>query len=298
MTEELEPKVVNLKPPAEWFELDGRGTFTQEPTPAWHFLLDRIESPQEGGIFKYYHGCHYPNKGFPFGEAMPLIDVSKKYLMFVALTFSTKEMLLPIITFGLLPKKIKIKAIQKGLDRFVILADYLMCGIYLKPRYRMKFALAIEMLFSTFLINIGISESTAKSIGKIIGTIFEYDDAYRYRVEDAFTMMTREEMIANPRKAMIKLAQIFAERDIQSHYKMIAVVKLAGYAFWLPWIGNAFKEAVRTVPFQDLQLDDADTYHCHLRTGYNFFGMKDEERIEKWYEMHPEGIPIQVQYVS
>jgi len=81
-------------------------------------------------------------------------------------------------------------------------------------------------------------------------------------------------------------------------FKFTAIARILGFALRIPVIKRSFKDALMSIRFADLQLDAADRYFCHLRTGYDFFGMSDAERIDLWYEIHDGDIPPQVQIIS
>lgn len=303
-------------PPFVFENESGNTIFKDNPTPVWHFILTKVSAPPEGGIFRHHKDCKYPAKGLPFFEAIMAMDLVKKYTMSVVYPLASKDMILPLLAFALIRRKKKLRMGQLILERYAIFANHCFRGVYLKPRYYGRCPKAIRQFVAVFLREIGINEENsvelkelgmkklgnhidlAENIGKVVASFIEYDDAYRYRLEDALSEFTKEEIYKNPRKAMKKFAQIFRERDKQVGFKFISFAKLFGLAFLFPSIKRAFRKALDSIDFADLQLDDADRYYCHLRTGYNFFGLTDQERIDKWYEIHDGNIPDQIEILS
>jgi len=285
----------NLKLAPHFFEYEGQSNYNEVDHGVYHFILTKvIEIANCGGIGREYKDCKYPMKGFPFFEAMYAMDIVKKNTLVFIKTLAHRGMVLPILAFAILPRKTKLGVINQSLEAYKRIGDYSMMGIYLKHRYYSPCPKALWSFVNTFLTEIGIRKDLAEGVGKIVATMIEYDDAYRYRFEDAMSEFTYEEWYRNPRKSALKFANIFEERDKQVGEKFVKLAKLLRFIFIIPSIKKAFRKALTVCNFKDLQLDDADRYHCHLRTGYNFFGMEDEERINKWVEIHNGKIPEQI----
>lgn len=287
-------KGTNLKLAPHFFENNGSSNFQENDQGAYHFILEKVVAPAQGGILRYYKDCKYPVKNFPFFEAMYAMDVVKKYTMTFINTFAMKEMILPMLGYVILPNKYKLRIITTALESYQKIADYSMKGIYLKKRYYDTCSLAIWEFAKMFITSFGIKEELANGIGKILATLIYYDDAYRYRFEDAMTDFNQDEWVKNPRKALLKFAKIFEQRDKQVGFKFLSIVKICRFIFIVPSIKKAFIQAMVLTKFSDFQLDEGDTYHCYLRTGYDFFGLTDEERISLWHHIHGQNIPEQI----
>ncbi len=285
----------NLKLGGEFFEHGGVSNLTRQAHAFYDFILERVDVLPQGGFRRYYAGCKFPKKGFPFEEAMVAMDISKKYTMAFAMTLASKDLVIPVLSLFLLRKKTRTRIFERAIKRFVMLSNYTMAGIYLLPRFYGECPSAIWNFVSIFLREIGIERVLADNVGKIFATIIEYDDAYRYRLEDIVSEFTREEILKNPRKALDKLIRIVQERDKQVGEKFVAFAKILKFALLLPSVKRSFKWALRLTEFKDLQYDVNDKYHCYLRTGYNYFGMTDQQRIDKWIEMHEGNVPPQIQ---
>ena len=64
-----------------------------------------------------------------------------------------------------------------------------------------------------FLAYSGISTPIAKQTAYIFGEIFEYDNAYRFRVQDLFTESSKELLTKNPIKEIRRLLKIYMSRE-------------------------------------------------------------------------------------
>lgn len=133
-----------------------------------NMIIQRIEYPEEGGIFIYYQGAYYPKKGFPYPEAIESIcDVKRVIVAFM--TFVSKaKIAAPLFYFFQ----------EELLDAFVIYAKRALERHYLKPRYLID--TIQELYFAGMSVAITKNE---EELVKIICHILQYDSAYRIRMQ-------------------------------------------------------------------------------------------------------------------
>lgn len=151
-----------------------------------------------------------------------------------------------------------------------------------------------------FLTEYGIDRDVAESFAEVFATLIEYDNAYRYRIEDLTSETYKEKLLRSPIKEVQRLVLIHKDRE-PSHGGMtqekVAVLgKLLSYVLLIPSIRRAFKKALLASDFARFQLDDADRYHTLLWSDYNFTGKSIDERIEIYKEIHKDGLPRRITY--
>jgi hypothetical protein len=248
------------------------------------FVLKSVGVPDTGGVFLHYHGTKFPKAGFPFSEAIFAIDLVKKYTMSVVMTVAQRDAWLPLLAFAVLPWKMKMRILENALNRYINFSNSVLNRVYLKPRYTTVCTRELRSLLAHFCSNLGIHQG--ESFAKIFSTLIEYDDAYRYRVQDLFGVVTKDELLVSPVKAVEKMAAALKDREEQIPEKFDAFIKIARVMLHIPRVRKAFKKAVELCTLENLQMSEGDIYHSMLREGYNYGGLTIEERVDKWVELH------------
>ncbi len=292
-------QAIDLQLSRQFFELEetdvkavGKGrNYGQQVT----FIFERVLIPQDGGIFVKYKDCLYPKRGFPTPESTWAMDMVKKYMMTLLMTLAKREAVLPMIGLALTPRRWKLKLAEDALFRFKEYGNYCMNSQFLKNRYLTSFARAVIIFTEIFFKELGISENVSRETARILGHIFEYDDAYRYRVQDVMCETTREEFLSSPIRTIRKLVKVNDAREkMLIQYKFKAVSLLVGLSLLIPRVRKAFKKALAAVKFEDLQMDESDVYFTLLREQYDWQGLTVDERVQKWYDIHNGNCPEQV----
>lgn len=263
-----------------------------------HYIIEKIT--YERGIEVYYRDCPFPRKGFPTLEAVSAVNVVKKIFIEAIKTFSKWQFILgwPLV---LLSRTRPIAHVIKGatgipsyssLDRLVASYNRIGYGIVsqfiVKPEYMTPFAGEFQALIYTFMRKLTgtleISADESRKFAIILGTIFEYDNAYRYRLQDVFSETTKQKLTENPRQEIKRLCKIYLERekdpDVVKKYR--ALIKLISLPLYLPMIKSAMRKALHSCEFERLQMDEADKYWCKIRHDYNFQGLPVEERMKDY----------------
>lgn len=240
-------------------------------------LLDKVEYVPMQGALVYVKGGLYPKKGFPTPESIWAINqvkiVTREAMKFPFIFLHNKE---------------------KLLRSFNLIADKAMRPYYLKEFYLCPTASAINWIILVFLVRIGINQTVASNTAKILAHIFEYDDAYRYRVQDLMTL-TSSELMKDPRREIKKLVQLHRERegvDNTVHNKVRILSKLILAVLLIPKYKKAFIEAVQG-QIERMQPDEADWYWMCMRGDYLYGGLTYEER-HRLFNQYPEQIKITI----
>lgn len=261
-------------------------------TPGYKFpVYDRTEYPPEGGIYVYYKGMPYPRKGFPFPEGIFANDMMKRISLTMIRSIGTKEMLLPILGMAVLPWKIKIRIVNNFLFQYLRISQWIHSACYLKEDRYSNPCRSIRQLVRVFLVEAGIKADIADSAAKVFATIIEYDDAYRYRIEDIFSETSKTALYEQPIREIHRLVKIFIEREQYENVQKTvnAINFMVTIALLHPRIRKAFKKAVSNLTpdqFKWLQLDNADRYHVLLRGDYKFTGRTFEQRKKIFVDFH------------
>ena len=261
------------------------------------FIFDRIEAKYEGGIYIYYKGVPFPTKGFVWPQAVAANNVVKRMLLSTFIPLSYPGSWLYWLTFAISPKRWKAMTLNVFTHHFARALDqWLMPFYWGNPMFYCTFVRNFNALLKQTLINFGVEEGNAFFMAKVLGHVIEYDDAYRHRIQDIFSEFERAEIVADPRKALIKAMSLYAEREHSDYVgqKFLRVGKLLSYALWIPSVKKAIVRAFthKSVDFRGLQLDDADKYHLLINIDYDYFGETFETRIKRWrMHYHPAGDP-------
>ena len=257
-------------------------------------ILCGVEAKKGEGQFTEFVGVKYPKKGFPFPEAIYAINQVKRNTMMLLLSLVRKELILSYIGFALIRFKKKISFIENILEQYNRNNDYLLQNVYVKYEYMTPCARALRSFIEDFLIGIGIKKETSQLTAKIFSHMVEYDDAYRYRIQDIFSVVTEEEFYSHPSQAIELMVDTIAKRDLNQHNvvpRFKAIGRLMRFSLLHPRVRSAFYSTSEWLVFKNLQMDEADRYHCLIRIDYNFEGRPYEERLKEYLEIHKDGLP-------
>lgn len=262
------------------------------------YLTEKVEYPEYGILMKY-KDVPYFRQGFVFPEAMDSINNLKKVLvLLLALVKGNGR--------GLIKGRI-----ESAMAHFCWIANWMfqwynpnmqkISKIFLKPeRYRQSVRELIKLI-NNFLENLGmeaVGPNVAKQdFGKVIGTLIEYDNAYHWRMEDIFSETTRERLLANPRKEIKRLLEIYKQREKQGiEFKADSIVKVLRFLLLIPSVKKAFKKTIESINVENLKMTKDDSYFTMNYQGYDFQGKTLGERQIIWLEM-TNGVPPERVYI-
>lgn len=255
-------------------------------------IFERVDYPYDGGIHVWYKGMPFPKKGFPYPEAVHANDTFKRVVVTLIKSIGNKAMILPILSFAILPWSVKIKAIQIMIENVNRIGEWLLQTHRLKEERFEDACRGVRTFIIDFLFGLGIKRSTAMGTGWVIAMMFEYDDSYRYRLEDMMSETTRAALLADPRKEILRLIQIYKTRELTHAVKLVNSFEILFRIISLhPKVKLALKLAFNSMSdleFKFMQLDNADRYHVLLRGDYNFTGKSYEERKQIYIDFHEE----------
>jgi len=233
------------------------------------YVTDRpVEYVPYRGALIYIVGAEYPKKGYPTPEAIAALNIVK-----TTLREATKFPVSLFVADG-----------NKLATSFNLIFNKAFSAYKFKKQFLCPAAYNVYLFLNTFLLFFGINKDVAEEFAFNFAHFVEYDDAYRYRMQDLMSESTYERMMANPRKEIKRLMEIFFERT-QFKVGDTTPVKVSRLVYPLlmvllvPKYKKAFKVSLTKEIFKGLQYDDADRYWACLKDEvYLFTGKTYEER--------------------
>ena len=213
-------------------------------------IVERVD--ETARILRYIKNAPFPNKGFPFPEAVTMADVAKKLLRSTFRWYSPR----------------------KSLTKY---ADW--AYPYIRP-YELGMEHRTECAEEVFYVAVSLCSSLNLPIqlANIGSYIIQYDNAYRLIFEDVMSE-SRESYWLNPYKEVNRLLDILIARTHGGHYKKrYKRLKSLTVILKLPSIDKAITTTMLNCNLPALQLDDTDRYWASMRGEYDFFGQKVEDR--------------------
>ena len=288
--------LVTFMPPKELFQFGVDKIDQVVDEPQYIPQLEKIMSPPEGGIYAYHKGYAFPEKGWPYPEAISAVNSVKRYLIGYV-RFIAKN---PIIIVSMLFFRTQMAIFEE----FCKFGKMVLKPHMLKDRYYMDFSKQIYKFVHDFMGEIGFTRPDRTywigyTFAWIVQTILEYDRAYRYRIEDIFSETNVDRLLKSPIREIHRLMDIFKSREPKEHLqeKFLSIAKILSYALLIPKYRRAFRKALSGIEFKHLQFDDADRYHVLPLHGYLFMGIQPETRYEAFVQYH-NGKPPMLHYIK
>ncbi len=276
--EELDEKLYKYKSGYEQIKSEGN----------FGYVAEKVEL--NNGLYIYIMGMEYPEKGLAPAKDIFVVNQIKKLI--IETVYISKYFIPSFLVFAILPFKIKLKVINRLLTAFNVIGFKLMSPSLLQFQHLTPMAQELYWFIINFLKKLGIESNTAKDFSELIVNMINFDNAYRYRIQDLFNE-TSIEKLHNPVKEIKRLLLINREREIVDYEIDGKIVQTAHtrvsnkirmlcniIALFLlhPRIKKAFIFAVKDLNIKKVQPDEADWFWMNVRTGYHYFGKSDEER--------------------
>lgn len=262
------------------------------------FLIDRIEYVDHQGILVWYKDTPYPRRGFPTPEAVAAVNVVKRAFIelvralgmwqfwpgFVLAMFTSHERPAwkgrpkDVVDYGEKRQPVA----EKLINSFNRVCWPVVSNYVIKPQLMTPLASELQGLVFAFMARAGLDREASKMFATIFGTLIEYDNAYRYRLEDIFTETSRDRLMSAPGREIARLVGLYSsrEKDWGVAVKFRTIHWLARPLFWSKRVREAFRRALDGCDFERLQFDDIDRYWANVRLDYDFFGKPYQERMK------------------
>lgn len=259
-----------------------------------NYLL-KIEFPKEGGVLCYYSQHQYPTKGFFYHETVDKLDIVKKIFTIWFSQFDNlmrKHKLQTLL--GFLFFKRQLYAIVQELFNY---AFWVLAPERLKPD---KYCQFVREVYRTFNKINPDNNAEIEKLRDIICVFLEFDDAYRYRLQDAVSILKIKKENNKPIPmpldnfsnipfftffpvkvktdtdfAMEKFWQVLErleEREKYDHMKMRwrVIKRLFKLLRFYPNIQNKLAEFLYELNIEECKLSKEDKYHSMFKESYLF----------------------------
>ncbi len=261
------------------------GIFEQKPAAAQILnegnithILDHIEYTPNGTLV-YIKDAKFPKKGFPFPEAVWAINIAKKFFIETVRLLSQKQMRGWALVF-LLSFKSKMRLLEQALESYTRISLNVLSPYIVKYQHLTPCSKEVEAVTFTFLQHLGITDSPAMNTAKVVCAIIEYDDAYRYRLQDLMLETSKTKLLENPKKELNRLLDILISREhslkVKGNIKNLR--RLLNVMLLSRKIKKAFNKTVMQMDIVALQADKADKYWMDMRLDYDYGGVPFDNR--------------------
>ena len=250
-------------------------------------MCSKTEYPPEGGMLVYYQGHPFPEKIFPFPEAIYCIDPIKRAIINSLKMFRESNLAKMLVGLSLiLPGRKKLaKTYLKLFSHFMFTTAQ---KVTMVPQGYCKSAREIyrvATLVSEHYAKTDEDKNMVRDLLMGIMAIWEFDSAYRYRFQDILSSIDKEAFNKNPRKEMNRLVALTFKREkmVGIAEKMKAVKIVVWFAMMDPKVREVMKMFVYNLEPSELALDDGDRYWCYQFGDFNFEDLTIPAR-EAWYQ--------------
>lgn len=244
------------------------------------YLVDRIETDK--GIRAWIKGAEYYQKGQAPAETLFFLNMAKRITV-EGMRFASKLPVVAGFLVGqvLLPKRNKL-SIQGILGTYNSILWKVISPHILKTENMIEMPREVRKFVYVFLRELRIDEQIAYQTSAIISHFFEYDNVYRYRVQDLLSETTQSEFKCSTQKVLKRFIKLSKERD--NYYesdKIVSGIKLISWLLRIPKYKKAFLNALDFVYFEKLQYDEIDIYWISMRNDYLYLGEDVETRSKR-----------------
>lgn len=224
-------------------------------------LLEKpVDFSQSEGIFCWIKGWKYPLKGYPYPPCVDAVATVKR-LFFLGSGFFKKFWFIFLIPF-----------LTKNLVRlFIHYADFVLGFYYLTPN---RYCISGRELYRAGMIAAN-NDVIFQQLVKIIIMFWEFDDAYRYRGQDALGEAGSFEkmfIFLNKRELNKTILGVAKWKNFYFAVKFIKIISPKWRKFLNNWEKN--------LDYDKIKLDDADKWIIYRNPTYNYNGLNFEERMK------------------
>lgn len=233
------------------------------------FFLTRVELPGDGGVLTYMDKRDYPYRGFPYKDFVGQIEVIKKI---------SKGMMSGFYHY-FNPLKIPLA--------IGVFKELVYSGTYtfyrLVERYRIKpfrYSKAIRELHRAFSHPFGESKKMMRlrfMLRDIVCMILEFDNAYRFRVQDIISELNKDSLKNNPIKELNRLCTLAQGREkgqqVKDTWKLLRIFN----SFYLRFdrkLLKMIKDVLLELNQEEFKFTAEDIHYCEPRKDYVFGFMK------------------------
>jgi len=228
--------------------------------------FEHLTFTEREGMMSNYTNRPFPRKGLVYPEAVETNNIVKKVLVLIFRSIAS-------------PKY--------ALDEFLRMSDYAFRNQYLQRRFYCNFSREIWDFTYHFTRKFGIKHDKAYRLGKMMAHIFQYEENYRFWVQDMFGQTTKQDLIDHPQRELTKMMEVFSRRMRAGvQFKFKAPIKILCFILKVPIIKRAWKFAWGQIDFSRLLLDEADRWWMLSSADYDLEDRNIEERFREHIDIY------------
>ncbi len=255
----------------------------------WELIHSHPEKTKQG-ILRWFKGVPYPCRAYFDGlndpnfhlRALGALGIVKKFLVNLGYLANL-----------VIPRTFKLKKWEEFLKKITDLCTYPQLDEFLvKDDEWSEPVWEIGKFIKIFLIGIGFNEEICYQFSRVIMCFLEFDQAYRYRLQDLIGE-TSKQALTRPRREIKRLYRILVARDIFMPGKMWGIFERVEkfvtpllFILLIPKFRKAFDKAVEAVDLEKIKFNDNDRFHFAFWRGYDFEGKSFEQRFNPYAEIY------------
>ena len=128
----------------------------------------------------------------------------------------------------------------------------------------------LNAVITSMLYKLGLDKDVVSDFGMNTAMVVEFDQAYRFRMQDMMGQTTVEAMTKNPSKELERLLMINRVRDRSVGDKISYYGKVLVWLLKIPTYKKAFIYSIKLNGVKHAQFDENDKYWAALKTDYHY----------------------------
>lgn len=234
-------------------------------------IVEKIVYPENGGILSYFFNHKFPEKQLVYPEMFVGLNIFKRSLM-NSIHLLKQSHLIKLLLILILPfRKLKQRIIESYVNMFWAGLNL----VALKPNYYCDAGRELRRVLITLTNN--PSYLTLIEMGLLF---FEYDNAYRYRIQDFAGIINKNLFLNNPTEELKHSIKEYKKREFILEEK-VNLFKYIYLLFYIPKYKNLAKQFIRELDLERVKLSTEDRYWCYHRLDYDFDGLELLARMDK-----------------
>lgn len=272
----------NRMAPAQ--DIWGRGTVT--------YIPERAEYKDGIGNFVHFMGTPFPSRCVAPPEAIHAMNGIKRLLLVSVQLLSSKELRIPLFTSIFIGKKGMGRLLNQVCGYFLSIGAVTILPYYMLDGYYCPLVKELRKALFSFLLDMGVEREIADQTAETLAMFFEYDNAYRYRIQDLIYEANVSDLIYNLPKELERLIKIGATREMvpgggeQVTGRFQSALKAVKMAWRIPFVRNSIRKSIQSMDFEVCKADEGELYHTLLYGDYNVRGKTIEERVKIYRSYH------------
>lgn len=260
------------------------------------YLPYKAEYIEGEGNFVYYRGVGdrpaplFPSRTVAPWEAINATNGVKRVTINIFRLLSQKEMIFPLVSLIIMGKKWRAKLLTKTCEQYNHIVDMLAGAFLLEDGYYCNFSKETRGFVHVLLEQLGVHHDIAWKTSEAVAIMFEYDNAYRFRLQDIMTEANFEELVKDFPKETKRLLVLEEEReriavnDVTDKFR--SAIRVLTLAWKIPILKKAIRKGIESINQDKIVMDEADVYHSLLYGDYDVAGKNLEERFKIYENYH------------